>query len=145
MGLALAAAGDQAGPGVLGLDSVAEPVGAGRRARLIAQRLSQPGRMVRPVGVGAVAVADLLGQVLGQVADTPGGILDPASTPSALNWSPNRATWWGWSPKLVEGLVPGSQDFPRGRVEVVAGVLVPDRSSSRSYRTVLEAGHQTWW
>src|SRR6201999_4493126 len=33
VGFALAAAGDQAGAGVLGLDAVAEPVGAARRAR----------------------------------------------------------------------------------------------------------------
>jgi hypothetical protein len=42
VGLALAPAGDQAGPGVLGLDAVAEPVRAPWRARLEAQRLSQP-------------------------------------------------------------------------------------------------------
>ena len=46
VGLALAPAGDQAGPGVLGLDAVPEPVRAPRRARLEPQRLGQPGGMV---------------------------------------------------------------------------------------------------
>ena len=73
--LALAPARSQARPGVLGLDAVTEPVGAPRRARLIPQRLSQPGRMcLLRVGVGLVAVADLLGEVLGQVADAPGSV-----------------------------------------------------------------------
>jgi hypothetical protein len=59
VGLALAPAGNQAGPHVLGLDTVAEPVRAGRRARLEPQRLSQPGRMrLLSVGLGAVAVTD---------------------------------------------------------------------------------------
>ena len=51
VGLALAAAGGQAGPGVLGLDAVPEPVRAPRRARLVPQRLRQP-RRVGPLGVG---------------------------------------------------------------------------------------------
>ena len=52
---------------------------------------------------------------------------EPASTPWASNLTPNRATWWRLVAELVKRLVPGSQDFPGGRVEVVAGVLVPDR------------------
>lgn len=44
--------------------------------------------------------------------------LDPDSTPWGSNQSPNRATR---SPRLgpdgVEGLVPGRQDFPGGRVK----------------------------
>jgi hypothetical protein len=39
VGFALAPAGGQAGPGILGLDAVPEPVGAPRRARLDPQRL----------------------------------------------------------------------------------------------------------
>jgi hypothetical protein len=55
VGFALAPAGGQAGPGVLGLDAVAEPVGAPRRARLVAQRLGQPGRMgLLRVGLSAM-------------------------------------------------------------------------------------------
>ena len=62
VGLALAPAGGQAGPGVLGLDAVAQPVCAGRRARLVPQRLGEPGRM-RPLRVcfRLVAVPDLFG------------------------------------------------------------------------------------
>ena len=75
VGLALAGARSQAGPGVLGLDAVAEPVRAGRRARFVPQRVGQPSGVVGlGVGGGLVAVAELLGQVLGEVADAPAGI-----------------------------------------------------------------------
>ena len=75
VGLALAGTRPQAGPGVLGLDAVAEPVRAGRRARLVPQRVGQPGGVVGlAVGGGLVAVAEVLGQVLGEVADAPAGI-----------------------------------------------------------------------
>ena len=47
--------------------------------------------------------------------------------------------------ELVERLVPGSQDFPGGRVQVVPGVLVPHGQLVPSYLTVLVSGHQTWW
>ena len=78
MGFALAPAGSLAGPGVLGLDAVPQPVRAGRRARLVAQCPGQPGRVgALRAGVGLVAVGDLLGQVLGEVADSPGGVLGP--------------------------------------------------------------------
>src|SRR6185312_4915598 len=46
VGLALAPAGSLAGPGVLGLNAVPEPVGAPGRARLEPQRLGQPGGVV---------------------------------------------------------------------------------------------------
>src|SRR6185312_5781962 len=66
VGLALAGSRGQAGPRVLGLDTVAQPVGAPRRARLEPQRLSQPGSMiVLRTGAVRMAVADLLRQVLG--------------------------------------------------------------------------------
>ena len=51
MGLTLTPAGDQAGPGVLGLDAVAEPVRAGRRARLVPQRVGEPGYIERGGGM----------------------------------------------------------------------------------------------
>jgi len=72
VGLALAPARGLAGRGVLGLDAVPQPVRAGRRARLVAQCPGQPGRVgALRAGVGLVAVGDLLGEVLGQVADAP--------------------------------------------------------------------------
>jgi hypothetical protein len=75
VGLALAGAGGQAGPGVLGLDAVPQPVRAPRRARLEPQRLGQPGGVVMlRAGGGLMAVAYLLGEVLGQVADAPSGL-----------------------------------------------------------------------
>ena len=75
VGLALAGSQGQAGPGVLGLDAVPQPVRAPRRTRLMPQRLGQPGGViVLRADRGLVAVADLLGQVLGQVADAPGGL-----------------------------------------------------------------------
>jgi len=43
----LAGTGDQAAPGVSGLDAVAQPVRAGRRARLVAERLGKPVLVVR--------------------------------------------------------------------------------------------------
>src|SRR5258708_18919349 len=59
--------------GVLRLNAVAEPVGAGWRAWLVAQRPAQPLSVCLPGrGVGAVTVADVLRQVLSQVADAPG-------------------------------------------------------------------------
>ena len=55
--------------------------------------------------------------------------LDPASTPSAWNSGPNRATCNGPSVRAdgVQCLVPGGQHFPGGRVQVGAEVLIPDR------------------
>jgi hypothetical protein len=75
MGLALAPAREKAWPGVLGLDAVAEPVRARRRARLVPQCVGEPGS-VGGLGVCGrpVAVAEVLGQVLGEVADAPAGV-----------------------------------------------------------------------
>ena len=98
MGLALAGAGDQAGPGVLGLDAVPQPVRARRRARLIPQRVGEPFHVLAlGVGVGLVAVAELLGQVLGQVADAPGGVLGPGEHALGVELGPE--------PGHVPGLV----------------------------------------
>jgi hypothetical protein len=61
---------------VLGLDAVAQPVRAPGRARLEPQRLGQPVHVCALcVGVGLVAVRDVLGEVFGQVADAPGRVL----------------------------------------------------------------------
>src|SRR5208337_5528597 len=71
MRLALAATRAQPRPGVLGLDSEAEPVRAGGRAWLVTQRVGEPVGVRRlGVGGGLVSVAN----VLGQVADTPAGV-----------------------------------------------------------------------
>ena len=113
VGLAPAPAGGQAGPGVLGLDAVAEPVRAPRRARLEAQRFGQPGRM-RALGVGvrAVAVADLLGQVLGQVADAPVSVLGPGEHALGVEPDAEPGQVVGLVAELVEGLVPGGRTSP---------------------------------
>ena len=130
VGLALAPAGGQAGPGVLGLDAVPEPVRAPRRARLIPQRLSQPGRViVLRVGVGLVAVADLLGEVLGQVADAPGRVRWIRRARPGRRTGPRtgpRATAQSSVADGIERLVPGRQHLAGGRVEVAADLLVPD-------------------
>jgi hypothetical protein len=75
VGFAFAAARPQPGAGVLGLDAVAEPVRARRRARLITERIGEPpGMGGLGVGAGLVAVADMLGQLFGEVADAPAGV-----------------------------------------------------------------------
>ena len=57
------------------------------------QRLGEPFPVdTLSIGVGLVAVAELLGQVLGEIADARAESLDPASTPWASNLAPNRAT-----------------------------------------------------
>ena len=118
MGLALAAAGDQAGPGVLGLDAVAKPVRAPRRARLEPQRLSQAGR-VRPlrVCVRLVAVADLLGEVLGQVPNAPAGVLGPGE--HALGVEPLAEP--GHVPRLILSPMASSAWSQVGSTSPVAG------------------------
>ena len=72
---------------------------------------------------------------------------DPASTPWASNRTPNRATCHGSSSRSdgVEGLVPGRQHLPGGRVEVAADPLVPDGQLVAVVLDLLAFGHQTWW
>ena len=73
--LAPAVPGPQAGARVLGLDAVAQPVRASRRAGFVAQCLDQAfGVIVLGAVVRLVAVGDVLGQVLGEVADATAGI-----------------------------------------------------------------------
>ena len=75
VGFALTVPGAQSRAGILGLDAVAQPVRTGRRARLIAQRVGQPfGVLMLGGGAGPVAVGDVLGQVLGEVADAAVGV-----------------------------------------------------------------------
>ena len=79
--------------------------------------------------VSLVAVADVLGQVLGEVADASAGILRPGE--HALGVEPVAEP--GHVQRLVpvadgvEGLVPRWEHFAGVRVEVGAGLLVPDR------------------
>ena len=148
VGFALACAGDQAGAGVLGLDAVAQPVGAPRRARLVPQRLGQL-LDVSPLGVacGLVAVGDVFGEVLGQVADAAGRVLRPAQDALGVEPVPEP----GHVQRLilvadgVEGLVPGGQDFAGGGVEVGAVCSSQTGSWSPSKRTTEVSGHHTWW
>ena len=70
-----------------------------------------------------MAVAELLGQVLGQVADAPGGVLGPGEHALGVELRPEP----GHVQRLVvradgvEGLVPGRQQLAGHRVEVAAG------------------------
>ena len=130
MSLALAGTRPQARPGVARLDAVAKPVRAGRGTRLIPQRIGEPGGMLGlGVGCGLVAVANMLGQVLGEVADAPAGI--PGSGQHALGVEPGAEP--GHVQRLVpvadgvEGLVPVRQYLAGVRMEVGVSVLVPDR------------------
>jgi hypothetical protein len=94
---------------------------AGRRR---AGRRGRPGYRCR-----RVAVAEVLGQVLGEVADALAGVA--GSGEDALGVEPGPEP--GHVLRLVtvaygvEGLVPGREDFTGVRVEVGAGVVVPDR------------------
>jgi len=132
MGLAPAAARALARPGVFGLDAVAEPVRAGRRARLVLERGGEPdGVGGLGVAVRLVAVAQVLGQVLGEVADAPAGI--PGSGEHALGVEPRAEPRHMQRlvivPDGVEGLVPGREHLAGLRVEVGAGVLIPHRQA----------------
>ncbi len=73
---------NQAGPGLLRRDAVPQPVRARRRARLEAQRVGKPFYVgTLGIGVHVVALAELLGQVLGQIANAPGGVQCPRTLP----------------------------------------------------------------
>ena len=116
VGLAFAPAGGQAGPGVLGLDAVPEPVRAPRRARLQSQRFGQPRRVdALSVGLRLVAVGCLLGEVLGQVADAPPGVLAIRTARPGRRTGPRtgpRATARP-SPRWRRGPGPRSAALPR--------------------------------
>jgi hypothetical protein len=81
------------------------------------------------VSLGAVAVAELLGEVFGQVADAPGRVFGSGEDALDVEPVPEPGHVMGLVAELVQGLVPGGQDFDfaGGRVQVVPGVLVPDR------------------
>jgi hypothetical protein len=58
---------------------------------------------------------------------------DPAPTPLASNFGPNRATYCGSSSGAdgVECLIPGRQDFPGRAIDVVAARLLQDGKGAR--------------
>jgi hypothetical protein len=73
------------------------------------------------VGLGVVAVADLLGEVLGDVPDALGGVLRPGQDALGVELDAEPGDVVGLVSELVERLVSAGQDFPAGRVEVVPG------------------------
>jgi len=79
MRLAGAPAGAQALMGVLGLDAVAQPVRARRRAWLVSERVGQALRVIL-LGAGGrlVAVGHVFGEVFRQVSDAAGRVFRPA-------------------------------------------------------------------
>src|SRR5262249_60715931 len=93
----------------------------------------RPGRpvgvCVLPGGLWRVAFGDLLGRVLGQVADAPVGVLGPGEYALGVEPGPEAGHMLrliSWADR-VERIIPGLQDFAGRRVEVVAGILIPDR------------------
>ncbi len=76
-----------------------------------------------------VAVGDVLGQVLGEVADAPVRVPGPAQHALGVEpfAEPGDVLRFVLRSDRVERLVPGGQDFPGRRVEVVAAGLVPHR------------------
>jgi len=76
-----------------------------------------------------VAVAEVLGQVLGEVADAPVRIPRPGKNALGVELGAEA----GDVPRLVlvadgvEGLVPGREHLSGAGVEIGADVLVPDR------------------
>jgi len=83
----------------------------------------RPGR----VGVGVVAVADLLGEVLGQVADAPACVLRSGQHAFGFELGAEPGHVVRLVAELVQRLVPGWQDLPGGRVEVASYGRIPDR------------------
>ena len=94
------------------------------------QRLGEPFPVdTLSIGVGLVAVAELLGQVLGQISDAPSGVFGPGEHTLGVELSAEpdhmqRLIIWA---NGVQGLVPGGQQLASGGVEVAAAGLIPDR------------------
>ena len=148
VGFAGAPARAHALAGVLGLDAVAQPVRAGRRARLVPERVDQALRVrVLCVGVGLVAVADVLGQVLGQVPDAPRRVLRLGEDPLGVELRPEPGDVQGrvLGAYRVERVIPGLEELPGCRVEVAARWLVPDGQAAVLESHRIGGGHHTWW
>jgi hypothetical protein len=83
---------NQAGPGLLRRDAVPQPVRACRRARLEAQRVGKPFHVgTLGIGVHVVALAELLGQVLGSDSQCTGRSPVPADVAGAPTTLPPEA------------------------------------------------------
>ena len=128
---AAAVAGPHTGLRVLGVDAVAEPVRAAGRAGLVAQCLDEP---VGVRGGGCIALsgvdgAELLGQVFGEVADALAGVFRSGDDPLGVELGPEPGDVQRLIVRAdgVEGVVPGREQLPGGRVEVPAGRFVPGR------------------
>ena len=72
-----------------------------------------------------VAVAEVLGQVFGEVADAPAGIAGSGEDALGVEpgTEPGDVPWLVLVADGVERLVPGREDLACSRVDVVAGVL----------------------
>ena len=69
------------------------------------------------IGVGTVAVAELLGQVLRQIADAPVSVLGPGEHTLSVEPCAEPGHVVGLAAELVQRLVPAGQDFPGGRIK----------------------------
>ena len=76
-----------------------------------------------------MAFGDLLGQVLGQVADAAVGVPGPGEHALSVEPGPEAGHMLRLISRAdrVERVIPGLEDFAGRRVEVVAGILIPDR------------------
>jgi hypothetical protein len=75
-----------------------------------------------------MAVGDLLGQVLGQVADALLGVLGPGQHALGveLRAEPSHMPGLIVRADRIQRVLPGLEDFAGGRVEVAAGIVIPD-------------------
>jgi len=148
VGFAFAGARAHMRLGVLGLDAVAEPVGAGRRAGFVAERVGEPvGVAHLVVGLRGVAVSDVLGEVLGQVADAAACVLRPGQDALRVEAvsEPGYMRRFGVRADRIERFVPGRQDFTRVGVEVGGVAFVPGGQVGGVEAHGVGGGHQTWW
>jgi hypothetical protein len=109
-----------------GCRSAASSHTSASRARTAA--VSKPLHMLTlRVSAGLVAVAELLGQVLGQVADAPGGVFGPGEHALGVELGPEAGHMQGLViiGDGVQGLIPGGQQLAGGGVEVAAAGLIP--------------------
>ena len=80
-------------------------------------------------GASMVAAGDLLGQVLGEIANAAVCISGPGEHALGveLGPEPRHVQWRGGRADGVQSLVPARQYFAGVTVDVVAGCLMPDR------------------